>query len=151
MAITLIKGGVIGTIDNQRRIFNPGGIAIEGNKIVAVGPLDEIEKNYPVKTVISAQHKVIIPGFVCTHTHMPSVLGHNMPVDFSQFHSFMDLLTKWWWPQIEDMTTHDDIYWSSLFASMKMLRTGTTTIADMVEGPNALPGCLDASAKAAKE
>jgi len=148
MADILIKGALVGTQDPERRVFGDGAVAIEGNRIIAIGPTAEIEKAYPAKKVIDASGKIVMPGLICTHTHMPSVVGHNMPVDYSKFHAFMDLLTKWWWPDIEEATTYDSIYWCSLWAAAKMLKTGTTTVVDMVEAPSVVDGCLDVSADA---
>lgn len=144
----LVKGGFVVTLDPAYRVFPQGAVAIRGRDIVAVGPAAEVEAAHPARQVIDATGKLVMPGLICTHTHMTSVLGHNMPVDFSQFRDFMDLLTKWWWPQIEDQTTEEDIYWASTYAAVKMLKTGTTCVADMVEAPMALPGCLEASIRA---
>jgi cytosine/adenosine deaminase-related metal-dependent hydrolase len=60
----------------------------------------------------------------------------------------MDLLTKWWWPDVEEQTTYDGIYWTTLWAAGKMLKTGTTTVCDMVEAPSVVDGCLDRTAEA---
>ncbi len=102
MADILIKGALIGTQDAERRVYPDGAIAITGNRIVAVGPTAEVMKTHSAAKVIDAAGKIVMPGLICTHTHMPSVVGHNMPVDYSKFRSFMDLLTKWWWPDIEE-------------------------------------------------
>jgi cytosine/adenosine deaminase-related metal-dependent hydrolase len=148
MADILIKGALVGTQDANRRVYPDGAVVITGNKIVAVGPTGEVEKAYPADKVIDASGKIVMPGLICTHTHMPSVVGHNMPVDYSKFRAFMDLLTKWWWPDIEEASTYESIYWCSLWAGAKMLRTGTTTVVDMVEAPSVVDGCLDVSADA---
>ncbi len=151
MADILIAGGLVGTQDTDRRVFADGAVVIEGNRIVAVGPRDEVEAAHTAPTVIDATGKIVAPGFICTHTHMPSVVGHNMPVDFSKFQSFMDLLTKWWWPDIEEQTTLEGIYWTTLWAAGKMLKTGTTTVCDMVEAASVVDGCLDKTAEAIGE
>jgi cytosine/adenosine deaminase-related metal-dependent hydrolase len=148
MADVLITGGLVGTQDAQRRVFADGAVAIEGQRIVAVGPRAQVEATHRARTVLEATGKIVMPGLLCTHTHMPSVVGHNMPVDFSRFHSFMDLLTKWWWPDVEEQTTYDSIYWTTLWAAGKMLKSGTTTVCDMVEAPSVVDGCLDKSAEA---
>ena len=148
MADILITGGLVGTQDPDRRVFADGAVAIEGNRVVSVGPRAEVEAAHSAPTTIDATGKIVSPGLICTHTHMPSVVGHNMPVDFSKFQSFMDLLTKWWWPDIEEQTTHEGIYWTSLWAAGKMLKTGTTTVCDMVEAASAVEGCLDKTAEA---
>jgi 5-methylthioadenosine/S-adenosylhomocysteine deaminase len=151
MADILITGGLVGTQDAERRVIANGAVAIEGNRIVAVGPQSEVEALHSAPTVVDASGKIVAPGFICTHTHMPSVVGHNMPVDFSKFQAFMDLLTKWWWPDVEEQTTSDGIYWTSLWAAAKMLKTGTTTVCDMVEAPSVVEGCLDRTADAIEE
>lgn len=148
MADILIVGGLVGTQDAERRVFADGAVAIEGNRIVAVGPRAEVEATHGASTIIDATGKIVAPGFICTHTHMPSVVGHNMPVDFTKFQSFMDMLTKWWWPDIEEQTTYDGIYWTTLWAGGKMLKTGTTTVCDMVEAASVVDGCLDKTAEA---
>ena len=43
MADILISGGLVGTQDAERRVFADGAVAIEGNRIVAVGPRKEVE------------------------------------------------------------------------------------------------------------
>lgn len=151
MADILITGGLVGTQDGERHIYPNGAVAIQGNKIVAVGPAAQVEKAFPAKTVINASGKIVMPGLICTHTHMPSVVGHNMPVDYSKFRSFMDLLTQWWWPDVEEQTSREGIYWTTLWAAGKMLKTGTTTVCDMVEAPSVVEGCLDITAKAIQE
>jgi 5-methylthioadenosine/S-adenosylhomocysteine deaminase len=148
MADLLIVGGLVGTQDEDRRVIPNGAIAIEGNRIVAIGSRAEVESSHPAPKVMEATGCIVMPGLICTHTHMPSVVGHNMPVDFSKFRSFMDLLTKWWWPDVEEQTTLESIYWTSLWAAGKMLKTGTTTVCDMVEAPSVVDGCLDKSAAA---
>jgi cytosine/adenosine deaminase-related metal-dependent hydrolase len=74
-----------------------------------------------------------------------------MPVDYSQLKSFWDMLQKMGWEWLEDITTGDGVYAATRYAAMKMLKNGTTAVCELVEGPNALPGLLDYSAKAVEE
>jgi cytosine/adenosine deaminase-related metal-dependent hydrolase len=74
-----------------------------------------------------------------------------MPVDFSQLKSFWDMLQKMGWEWLEDLTPGEGIYAATRYAGMKMLKSGTTTACEMVEGPNALPGALARSARAIEE
>jgi len=82
-----------GTQDTDRRVFAGGAVAIEGNRFVAGGPRAEVEATHSAPTVIDATGKIVAPGFLCPHTHMPSVVGHNMPVDF-KVQVVYGLLTK---------------------------------------------------------
>jgi 5-methylthioadenosine/S-adenosylhomocysteine deaminase len=151
----LISGGLVVTFDPgalEGKIIPDGAVAVEGSTIAAVGTRAELTARYPKpSSVIDASGKVVMPGFIVTHTHMPYVLGHNMPVDFSQLRSFWDMLQKMGWEWLEDITTAEGIYAATRYAAMKMLLSGTTTVCEMIEGPNALPGALAASAQAIDE
>jgi imidazolonepropionase len=44
-------------------------IAIEGERIAAAGPQDQLRSNYPRATEIDCNNSIIIPGLVDSHTH----------------------------------------------------------------------------------
>jgi len=155
MADLLITGGLVVTCEKDvlsGQIIPDGAVAVQGHKIVDVGSTTELAGKYGSSVRrIDASGCIVMPGFIITHTHMPYVLGHNMPVDFSQLQSFWDMLQKMGWEWLEDITTGEGIYAASRYAAAKMLKGGTTTICEMVEGPNALPGALSNSARAIEE
>ncbi|MGQ9787781.1 MAG: amidohydrolase family protein [Candidatus Hadarchaeaceae archaeon] len=64
---------------------------------------------------------------------------------------FGSLLTRWWWPKIEDTCNKEDVYIGALLASAEMLKNGITCTADLQEGQNLLPGVLDYSSRACEE
>jgi cytosine/adenosine deaminase-related metal-dependent hydrolase len=132
-------------------VIADGAVAVRGNSIVEVGPSAALAARYRGAEVIDAGGKVVMPGFIITHTHMPYVLGHNMPVDFSQLRTFWDMLQKMGWEWLEDLTTGEGIYAATRYAAARMLKAGTTTVCELVEGPNALPGALSRSAQAIEE
>ena len=153
MAI-VIKNGLVLTFDPgtlEGAIIPGGAVVVKGNTIAAVGESKEIEEKYTGAATIDASGKIVMPGFIIAHTHMPYVLGHNQPVDFSQLTSFWDMLQKMGWEWLEDITTGEGVYAATRYAAVKMLKSGTTTVCDLVEGPNALPGILEASVKAIDE
>jgi len=155
VANIFIKNGLILTFNKNAlsgEIIENGAIVIESDKIVDIGKTEKLEQKYnnPHK-IIDASGKIVMPGFIITHTHMPYVLGHNMPVDVTQLRSFWDMLQKMGWEWLEDLMTEEGIYAATRYAAMKMLKSGTTTVCELVEAPNALPGPLKASAKAIEE
>ncbi len=134
-------------------IIENGAVVIEADKIVDIGNTEELELKYQSNSykIVDASGKIVMPGFIITHTHMPYVLGHSMPVDVTQLKTFWDMLQKMGWEWLEDLTTEEGIYAATRYAAMKMLKSGTTTVCELVEAPNALPGPLKASAKAIEE
>jgi 5-methylthioadenosine/S-adenosylhomocysteine deaminase len=68
MASILIKDGFIATMDKQKTVYRRGDLYIEDDRIVAVGKVPEIP--HQPDTVIDAEHKVVLPGFVNVHAHL---------------------------------------------------------------------------------
>lgn len=114
----LLKGGDVLCADGQIRQTD---IAINGSVITQVGMIDE-----PAERVIDCRDKLIIPGFVNTHTHAAMTLFRSYADDMM----LMDWLQKKIWPAEENLTA-DDVYWGTQLAIAEMLKTGTTCFADM--------------------
>ena len=66
-----------GTFDR----FSPGGVAIVGDKIAAVGPAEEIENAYTAAETVDCSEQVIVPGLVNGHTHAPMALLRGLADD----------------------------------------------------------------------
>ncbi len=139
----LIEGGIVITMDEKRRIIEDGYIFIEDGKISAVGRWDDV-KNLAssAEEKIDARGKVIIPGIICSHTHLYGILLRGAPLKITPPTDFMQILQRVWWAEDEAMT-HDDAYTSALAASYEMLRSGTTLFADTYSGPNSIENVLD--------
>ncbi len=46
-----------------------GAVAVHGERIVAVGPAEELETRYRAAEVLEAEGGLVVPGFVDAHTH----------------------------------------------------------------------------------
>lgn len=146
MVDIFIEGGIVLTMDKNRRIIENGAVAIEGKRIAAVGKADEIKKKYKADKVIDATGRIVMPGLICTHCHTHGQASLGMPVEIPP--NFYDVLKNWWWPMIEDQLTKEDVYVISRFSCMEMIKSGITCVVDDMEAPNALPGVLESEAKA---
>jgi imidazolonepropionase len=51
-------------------IIRDGGLAVKDGRIVAVGKTTDITKAFKAENVISANGKIVLPGFVDPHTHL---------------------------------------------------------------------------------
>lgn len=98
-------------------------IAIEDTKIVAVG---DGAANWSADRIIDGKNKLAVPGLVNTHTHAGMTLFRSYADDML----LMDWLQNKIWPAEAKIEDHD-IYWGSMLAIAEMLKTGTTTFADM--------------------
>ncbi|MGQ4892583.1 MAG: imidazolonepropionase [Candidatus Njordarchaeia archaeon] len=51
-------------------IIEDGAIAVSQGKILAVGKTNEIKKKYTSEEIIDAKGKIVLPGFIDSHTHL---------------------------------------------------------------------------------
>src|SRR5690349_8461625 len=70
----IVSGGTVVTMNPTRAIIEDGAVAISGDTIVAVGPRAEITSAYAGRQTIEAAGKLIVPGWVNGHTHVPMTL-----------------------------------------------------------------------------
>ncbi len=115
-----IKNAYIISMNSKREIFDGGGILIHGDRIVAVGRVDE--ESIGDAEVLDAKGKIILPGFINTHVHLSQQLGRGIADD-------VDLLTwlqKRVWPY-ESNLSYEDSYISSLACCIELIRSGVTT------------------------
>ena len=76
--------------------------------------------------IVDGRGFLATPGFVNTHTHAAMTLFRSYADDMV----LMDWLQKKIWPA-EDHLTAPDVYWATLAAIGEMIKSGTTTFADM--------------------
>ncbi len=123
----IVRGGVIVTMDNARRIIDDGAIAVARGRIVAVGPRAEIEKRYVARESMDAGGKIIIPGLINGHTHIPMTLFRGLADDLD----LQDWLTKYIFPAEAKNVSEEFVRAGTRLGLAEMIRGGTTTYCDM--------------------
>ncbi len=115
----LIKDVWIVTQDAERRIMR-GNVYVEDHRIVEIG-----EVSTEAEHVIDAKNKILMPGLINTHTHIPmtDLRGLADDVDLEEF------LTRMW--KLERQRSREDFRIGAEMGIKEMLRTGTTTFVDM--------------------
>ena len=137
----LVLGGTIVTMDQTRRVIDDGGIAVANGRIVAVGPRADIESRYTSRQRINAAGKVITPGLINGHTHVPMVLFRGLADDLD----LQEWLTKYIFPAEAKNVTEEFVRVGARLGLAEMIRGGTTTYCDMYYFEDAI---ADETAKA---
>ena len=122
----IIKNAKILTMNEQMDIISNGSIAIRDDKISFISKEGIIPPDFSSDNTIDAKGKLVMPGLINTHTHVGMSLLRNYADDLP--------LEKWLFGKvfpIEDKFTDEDVYWASKLSIIEMIRTGTTTFADM--------------------
>ncbi|MEM5317280.1 8-oxoguanine deaminase [Paraburkholderia sp. JHI869] len=112
------------TMDGARREIRGGGIYVEGNRIVAVGPMAELPAT--ADEVIDASGHLVTPGLVNTHHHMYQSLTRAVPAaQDAELFGWLTNLYKVWANLTPEM-----IEVSTLTAMAELLLSGCTTSSD---------------------
>jgi 5-methylthioadenosine/S-adenosylhomocysteine deaminase len=123
----LVLGGTIVTMDSARRVIDDGGVAVRNGRIVAIGPRAQVERVYTARQRINATGKLITPGLINGHTHIPMVLFRGLADDID----LQEWLTKYIFPAEAKNVTEEFVRVGTRLGLAEMIRGGTTTYCDM--------------------
>jgi cytosine/adenosine deaminase-related metal-dependent hydrolase len=118
----LFTNATIITMNASREIITNGAIAINGNRIVAVGKAKDVLVQYAEDEVVDLQGKLLIPGLIDTHVHVAQALIRGCADDMA--------LIQWLCERVwvlQGNFTEDDGYVSARLCIAEMLKSGTTT------------------------
>ena len=123
----IVSGGIVVTMDSGRAIVQDGSVAVQGDVILAVGPRAEIESKYAGAQVIDARGRLVLPGFINGHTHVPMTLFRGLHDDVT----LTDWLYKYIFPAEAKNVNEQFVRWGTRLAVAEQIRSGVTTFADM--------------------
>jgi 5-methylthioadenosine/S-adenosylhomocysteine deaminase len=123
----IISGGTVVTMDGTRAIYDDGVVVVKGDTIIAVGPRRELEAKYQASQTIDAKGKLVLPGFINGHTHVPMTLFRGLHDDVT----LNDWLYKYIFPAEKKNVNEEFVRWGTRLAAAEQIRAGVTTFADM--------------------
>jgi 5-methylthioadenosine/S-adenosylhomocysteine deaminase len=120
----LIGGGPVVTMDENRRVFGDGAVAVESGKITEVGPRESFDCD-EFDVVYENEGKILLPGLVNTHVHLSQQLARGIGDDVDLMTWLLDRI----WPY-ESSMTEEDSYYSSLLCGLELIRSGVTSFVE---------------------
>jgi 5-methylthioadenosine/S-adenosylhomocysteine deaminase len=124
---SIVRGGTVVTMNAQKQVIENGAVAINGGKIVAVGSTAEITGKYISGQVVNANGKLVIPGLINTHTHVPMSLFRGLGDDLD----LQQWLTQYIFPAEAKNVDEKFVRAGTRLGLAEMIRGGTTTYCDM--------------------
>ncbi len=121
----ILTGGTVVTMAGPN--IENGAVVIRDGALVAIGPADAIARRYTAPEVVDARGMAILPGLVNAHTHAPMVLFRGIADD----RDLMDWLQNFIFPAEAKNVDAEFVRWGTRLAAAEMIRSGTTTFADM--------------------
>ncbi len=124
---TLFTNAIVLTMDEKLNQFDPGAVAVKGDSIVAVGSEAELKSQFTAREVIDCGGKVLMPGLVNAHTHVPMTLVRGLADDLR-----LDVwLMGYMLPVERQFVTPEFVRLGTLIACAEQIRSGVTTFNDM--------------------
>src|SRR5579863_3101207 len=143
----LIGNGTIVTLNAGNQLIEQGAVLVRDGRIAAIGPDSAMRQHYPEADFVNANGGLIMPGFLCTHTHFYSAFARGMATPGEPPRTFIEILERLWW-RLDKLLTLEDIRVSTEVSMADAIRHGTTCIVDHHASPNAVDGSLDVIADA---
>lgn len=122
MSEKLVRGGYVVTDASKLPaggLLENGVVAIQGDRIVAVGGYEELKARYPHADELGSDRHVVVPGLVNTHHHGWGLSSFQL--------GFTDDYLEAWIPDIWQLKVVD-AYLDTLWADMRNIRSGVTTL-----------------------
>jgi cytosine/adenosine deaminase-related metal-dependent hydrolase len=122
----VIHNTAIATVDDRDAVHYDAAIALEGDRIAAIGGTSEILKRYPTAEKVNGSGKLVTPGFANVHTHLTMTLARGVFEDLSPPHKppFSGGLSPIPLPRL----TQEEQRVFVLLGALEALRSGTTLV-----------------------
>lgn len=114
-------------VEPANTVLHNQAVIIQGDRIAAVVSREEADARFRVRETIDLDHHVVLPGLINMHGHAAMSLFRGMADDLP----LMTWLNDHIWPAEGAFINEAFIADGTQLAMAEMLRTGTTTFADM--------------------
>ncbi len=114
------------TNDSERRSLLDVALAVQGDRIAAIGDTDEVLAQFPDAEIYDGSRKAIMPGLINCHAHLAQALDKGFNEDFG-FPNSLDLPVR-----PAQLITAEEATIMSMVGALEALRGGTTTVVQNV-------------------
>jgi 5-methylthioadenosine/S-adenosylhomocysteine deaminase len=125
--VWLVEGGLVVAMDEAGTLIPGGAVAIRDNRIEAVGPAAELASRFPGARRLDASGRIVMPGLIDAHTHVPMTLFRGVADDLD----LTGFLYGRIFPLEARFVDEEFVRWGTRLACLELLRGGVTTFVDM--------------------
>ncbi len=123
----LLTNAIVLTMDDKSNQFEPGAVAIKGDSLIAVGLESDLLQTYEAVEIVDCGGKVVMPGLINAHTHVPMTLLRGLADDLR-----LDVwLMGYMMPVEREYVSPEFVRLGTQLACAELIRTGVTCFADM--------------------
>jgi 5-methylthioadenosine/S-adenosylhomocysteine deaminase len=123
----LFLNAIVLTMNNDLDLYEPGAVAVLDKEIVAVGAEPELKGRFEPIHTVDCKGKVLMPGLINAHTHVPMTLLRGLADDLR-----LDVwLLGYMMPVEREFVSPDFVQLGTRLACAELIRSGVTCFADM--------------------
>lgn len=123
----LLTNAVVLTMDESLSQFENGAVAVSGNSILGAGLETDLRKQFEAKEIVDCGGKVLMPGLVNAHTHIPMTLLRGLADDLR-----LDVwLMGYVMPVEREFVNPEFVKLGASIGCAEFIRSGITSFADM--------------------
>src|ERR1041384_8482953 len=123
----ILSNAHILTMDENLTQYSPGAIAIQGDSILALGNEDEIKREFSANETLDCHGKILMPGLINAHTHVPMTLLRGLADDLR-----LDVWLMGYMMAVErEFVSPEFVRLGTFLGCAEMIRSGVTCFADM--------------------
>lgn len=123
-AIVFSRTSVI-TVDGTR---DDVALAVQGDRIAAIGPNEEVLKGYPNAEVYDGRGKALLPGLINCHSHLGATIARGFNEDFGFPNSYRLAV------QPGSLLSREEAALMATVGALEAVKTGSTTVVENVSG-----------------
>ncbi|MDP2126051.1 MAG: amidohydrolase family protein [Pseudohongiella sp.] len=116
------------TNDTERRTLLNVALAVQGDRIAAIGDTGDILAQFPGAEIYDGSRKALLPGLVNCHAHLQQALDKGFNEDFGFPNSLVLPFTP------ASLISREESTIMSMVGALEGLRSGTTTMVQNVGG-----------------
>lgn len=113
------------TVNKNFDVIANGAIAVENDKIVAIGPMEDVVAQFPTDSHFDLKGQIVMPGLISLHVHLAQSLIRTAADDLALIEWLCDRVWR-----MQGCFTEEDGYVAAQLTIAEMLKSGTTTFVE---------------------
>jgi cytosine/adenosine deaminase-related metal-dependent hydrolase len=125
---TVFTHTTIVTVDLGQTVLYGMALAVEADRITAIGPTESVLQAYPQAEVYNGRGKALFPGLINCHAHLTATLNRGITEDFG-FPPNLRLPAP-----AQSMLSEEEVTVLALLGALESIKSGTTTLVENASG-----------------
>jgi 5-methylthioadenosine/S-adenosylhomocysteine deaminase len=125
---TVFTHTTVVTVDAGSTVLYDVALAVDADRIVAIGPTAEVLQAYPQADTYDGRGKALFPGLINCHAHLTATLNRGITEDFG-FPPQLHLPV-----QAQSLLSQEERTVMALLGALESIKSGSTTVVENAPG-----------------